>query len=178
VTFYIIDIILLGILALGAVRGFSKGLIAQLFSLAALLLGIWGAIRFSDFTATLLVEKFNFNSEYLSLISFAVTFAVIVVAVHFLGRLIEKLFDLTVLGVVNKISGLIFGVAKYAFILSIVIVLIEKVNVRMNLYSNESVEKSYVYSPLSKLAPAVFPYLHFESVRDSIKDQIKTDSNE
>lgn len=175
-TFYIIDIILVGLLILGAIRGFIKGLIAQLFSLAALLFGIWGAIRFSDYTATLLMEQFKFTNQYLPLISFAITFGVIVIAIHFLGKLVEGLFDLTVLGVVNKISGLIFGVIKTAFILSIVIVLVEKMNVRMNFFTRESTEKSIVYTPLSKLAPAVFPYLHFESIRDSIKDQFKTDT--
>lgn len=177
-TFYIIDIILVAFLILGAVKGFSKGLIAQLFSLAALLLGIWGAIRFSDYTATLLVEQFNFHNQYLPLISFAVTFALIVIAIHFLGKLIEGLFDLTVLGVVNKVSGLIFGIIINAFILSVLIVLVEKVNVRMKFYSKEDAEKSYVYQPLSKLAPAVFPYLNFESIRDSIREQLKTEPQE
>lgn len=176
-TFYVIDIILVGLLILGAIRGFTKGLVAQLFSLAALLLGIWGAIRFSDYTATLLAEKLNLSSQYLSLISFAVTFAVIVIAIHFLGKLIEGFFDLTVLGIVNKISGLIFGIIMNAFIISVIIVLVEKVNVRTKFYTKEEAEKSYVYKPLSKLAPAVFPYLNFESIRDSLKERLKTDDS-
>jgi len=176
-TFYIIDVILVGLLILGAVRGFTKGLVAQLFSLAALLLGIWGAIRFSDYTATFLAKQFNFSNQYLPLISFAITFAAIVVAVHFLGKLIEGFFDLTVLGIVNKISGLIFGIIMNAFIISVIIVLVEKVNVRTKFYTKEEAEKSYVYKPLSKLAPAVFPYLHFESIRDSLKERLKTDDS-
>ncbi len=176
-TFYVIDIILVGLLILGAIRGFTKGLVAQLFSLAALLLGIWGAIRFSDYTATFLAEQFNFNNQYLPLISFAFTFAVIVIAIHFLGKLIEGFFDLTILGIVNKISGLIFGVIMNAFIISVIIVLVEKVNVRTKLYTKEEAEKSYVYKPLSKLAPAVFPYLNFESIRDSLKERLKTDNS-
>lgn len=175
---YIVDIILVGLLILGAVRGFTKGLIAQLFSLAALLLGVWGAIRFSDYTATFLIEKFHLSNQYIALIAFAITFTLIVIAVHFLGKLIEGFFDLTVLGIVNKVSGLVFGFIKYAFILSILIVIAEKVNVRMNFYSKETKEKSYVYEPLSKLAPSVFPYLHFESIRDSFREQFNSDSKE
>ncbi len=175
-TFYIIDIILAALIVLGAVRGFTKGLIAQLFSLAALLLGIWGAIRFSDFTATLLAEKFNITGQYLPLVSFAITFAAIVIAVHFLGKLIEGLFNLTVLGIVNKVAGLIFGIIINAFILSVIIVLVEKVNVRMNLYSQTDMEKTYIYSPLSKLAPAVFPYLNFDSIKGSIQEQFQPEA--
>ncbi|MGD9976352.1 MAG: CvpA family protein [Bacteroidales bacterium] len=173
-TIYIVDIILAGILILGAIQGFRQGFIAQLVSLAALLLGIWGAIHFSDYTATLLTERFNLDNAYLPLISFAITFAVIVIAVHFLGKLLESLFDLTVLGIINKISGLIFGLAKYAFILSVIIVLTERVNASINLYSKNATNKSIVYGPLSKLAPAVFPYLHFESIKNSFKEKVNS----
>ena len=41
-----IDIILGILLLLSAIGGFKKGLIVELASLAALILGIWGAIEF------------------------------------------------------------------------------------------------------------------------------------
>ena len=47
----------------------------------------------------------------------------------------------------------------------------------MNFYAKEDADKSYVYKPLSKLAPAVFPYLHFESIRDSLKESLKPDDS-
>jgi uncharacterized membrane protein required for colicin V production len=44
---YIVDIILVGLLILGAVRGFTKGLIAQLFFFGSTVAWSLGAIRFS-----------------------------------------------------------------------------------------------------------------------------------
>ena len=49
-----IDILLLVILAFGAVRGFMRGVIIEMASLLAIVIGIYGAIHFSFFTASLL----------------------------------------------------------------------------------------------------------------------------
>jgi len=42
-----IDIIILAVLAWALFRGFKNGLFIEIASIAALILGIWGAIRFS-----------------------------------------------------------------------------------------------------------------------------------
>lgn len=166
-----VDIIIAVLLVIGAVRGFISGLVMQVTSLAALILGIWVAIRFSDFTASLLMEKFGLNGHFIPLLSFAVTFLVVVVAIHFLGKLIDKFFNLTPLGIINKLFGVVFGVAKYALILSVIVVFVEKANHRYNLYSEEKKNKTILYKPLSRLAPTLYPYLHFESFRESYRSK-------
>lgn len=165
------DIIVAVILIVGAVRGFINGFIMQLTSLAALLLGIWIAIRFSDFTAMLLMDKAGLNGQYIPLLSFAITFVLVVIAVHFIGKFVDKIFNFTPLGVVNKILGLIFGVLKYALIISVILVFVEKANQRMHFYTEESVNKTRLYKPISKVAPAIFPYLHFESISERFKSK-------
>lgn len=158
----IIDIVLIGLLVVGGVRGFKKGLIDQVVSIAALLLGIWVAIRFSDFTANLLTTKFNFTSEYISVIAFVITFAAAVVGVHFVGKLAEKLVNMVALGFVNRIAGFAVGILLWGFILSVVLSIIDK----FSLVSDETKQNSIVYKPLSKVAPAVFPYLKFDKLKD------------
>ena len=51
-----IDLIIVVILILSLVMGFINGFVKEVASLAALILGIWGAIKFSGFTA----EKLGF----------------------------------------------------------------------------------------------------------------------
>lgn len=164
-----IDIILLILLVLGAVRGYLQGFILQIASIAALLLGIWGAIQFSDFTAALLAEKFHITGNFLALISFALTFAAIVVGVHFLGKLIEKLVKITLLGFINNMLGLVFGVIKYALIISVVLVFVDKIDIRFNLFPPQYKENSAIYKPLSRLAPAIYPYLNFEKIKHTFE---------
>ena len=69
-----IDIVILLFLLYGAFRGFSKGLIIEVATLAGLILGVFIAIRYSPFTEGILKDFLNITSRYLSYIALAVTF--------------------------------------------------------------------------------------------------------
>ncbi|MFP4525525.1 MAG: CvpA family protein [Bacteroidales bacterium] len=172
----VIDLVFALILIWSAYRGFVKGFILQLSTLAALLLGIFGAIEFSDFTAVLLTETFNISANYLNIIAFAVTFIVIIIAVHLLARIIEKLVKAIALGFINRILGIIFGVAKVAFVISIILVLVNKANEKYNFLPEEKTEKSLLYEPLSQFAPMIFPYLNFEDLQEDFKNKEEEDN--
>ncbi len=58
-----IDIILLILLAWGLISGLKNGLVHEVASLAALILGVVGAIHFSDFTSDLLIEHFELSGR-------------------------------------------------------------------------------------------------------------------
>ena len=167
----VLDLIFGVILAWSAYRGFSKGFILQLSTLAALVLGIFGAIKFSDYTATLLTDNFNITAKYLHIIAFAVTFIIIVIGVHLLARLIEKLVKAVALGFVNRLLGVVFGVAKVAFVISIILVLVNKANDKYNFLPEEKMDQSLLYEPLSQFAPMIFPYLNFEDIKDDFEKQ-------
>lgn len=166
-----IDLIFIVILLWSAYRGYTKGFILQLSTLAALLLGILGAIEFSDFTAKLLKANFLIDSDYLNIIAFAVTFIIIVIAVNILARIIEKLLHAIALGFINRILGIIFGIAKTAFIISIILVLVNKANNKYHFIPEEKTNNSYLYQPLSSFAPMIFPYLNFNELKDGIDEE-------
>ena len=165
-----IDIILVVVFIFAGFRGYQKGFVSQLASLAGLLLGIWGAIKFSDFTANLIKEHLHVTTEYLPLIAFAITFFVIVIGVHFLGKIVEGIFDLAFLGFANSILGVIFGVLKTAFILSIILVIIEKTDTKVNVLPKDISEKSIFFRPIERLAPSIFPYLNFDEIKTKLKE--------
>ena len=48
-------------------KGFSKGLIIELTTLAALFLGIYVSLHFSTYTANFLTEHFEMSQKYLHL---------------------------------------------------------------------------------------------------------------
>ncbi len=154
-----IDIILGIILVLSAINGFRKGLIAEVASLAALVLGIWGAIKFSYVTSEFLVENFNLQTEYLNIISFVVTFVVIVILVHVVGNVINKLVETVMLGFVNKLAGLVFGILRSALILSIILVVFHKIDEDVHLLSEDIKESSRMYEPIRSFAPSIFPFI-------------------
>ncbi len=156
-----IDIILALLLVLAAFNGFRKGLIVELASLAALVLGIWGAIEFSDITSEFLVENFNITTKYLHIISFVLTFVVIVILVHIVGSVVNKLVETVMLGFINKLAGMAFGILRAALILSIILVVFDKIDEDVEIISREAKEESRLYAPIRNFAPSVFPFIDF-----------------
>lgn len=154
-----IDIVLGILLILAAISGFKKGLVAEVASLAALVLGIWGAIKFSYITSEFLVENFNLQTQYLNLISFAVTFVVIVILVHIVGNTITKMMDVVMLGFVNKLAGLVFGIVKSALILSIILVVFDKIDEDVHILPEKAKDSSRMYEPIRSFAPSIFPFI-------------------
>lgn len=154
-----IDIVLGILLVLAAISGFRKGLIAEIASLAALILGIWGAIKFSYITTDFLIENFNLHTQYLNIISFAVTFVVIVILVHIVGSAVTKMVDVVMLGFVNKLAGLVFGILKSALILSIILVVFDKIDEDVHILPKDAKQSSRMYEPIRSFAPAIFPFI-------------------
>jgi len=165
------DVIIIVILLWSAYRGITRGFIIMAASLAALILGIWGAIRFSDLTAGILTDKFEIQTQYLSLIAFALTFIVIVIGVHLIARATDKLVKAVALGLLNRLLGLVFAVLKNAFILSIILVVLNTIDKRTPFLPEEQVENSILFAPLSKLAPTLFPYLNFEEIQQKFRQE-------
>lgn len=162
------DFIIAILLLWSAYRGITKGFLIMAASLLALILGVWGAIRFSHLTAALLISYFGMQTRYLALISFALTFVIIVILVHMLSRALDKLVKAVALGLVNRLAGLLFGMLKTAFLISIFLVILNGINSRVPFIPEEHKENSLLYHPLSKLAPAIFPFLNFGEIRDRI----------
>ncbi len=156
------DIIFILIFCWAAFKGFTRGFILQAASLAALILGIYGAIKFSGFTAAVIMEKMGSHGENLPLIAFAVTFMIIVIIIHILAKLFEKMLELIALSFVNRIFGVLFNLVKYAFLISAVLVVINGFNRKTHFIPQERINESKLYTPLSNLAPLIFPYLHFD----------------
>ncbi len=149
-----IDIILVIPMVWLAFRGFKRGLVVELFSLLALIAGVYAALYFSDYAAKFIIENFSFNEDYVPIISFIVTFIGVVVIVYFVGKLLEKLVNMVALGVLNKLAGVVFGILKAAVFLSIIIMLI-------NSFDNEWISKekkkdSLIYTPVSEIAPLLW----------------------
>lgn len=166
-----IDLVFAILFLWSAYRGYTKGFIVQLATLAALLLGILGAIMFSDFTSDLITKKFDVSSQSLPIISFAITFIAIVIAVHLLAKVINKFIDAIALGIVNRLLGVLFSILKTAFIISVILVIINKADSKYNFIPDDTKDNSLLYKPLSNLAPIIFPYLNFDKIKEKFEEE-------
>jgi len=154
-----IDIAIIVILALSMVMGFIHGLVKEVASLAALILGIWGAIKFSGFTAEKLYDYFDMTGQYVGVIAFIITFGIIVVIIHFIGIIADKIVDAVSLGFVNRLLGIAFGLLKSVLIMSVFFSVMNAVNERKPFLPEDKIQSSMFYNPISDIAPAMFPII-------------------
>jgi len=155
----IIDIILAALLLFGFIRGLFKGLFVEIASLVALVLGVYGAIHFSGFAAGLLESKVDWNEKTINIVAFAITFVIIVLAISLAGKALTKLADFAALGILNKLLGGLFGALKIGLILSILLIVFNKLNNTLPFMEKEDLEDSVLYEPVKSLAPMIFPNL-------------------
>jgi len=151
------DIILIAILIFGFVRGLFKGLFVEVASLVSLIAGIYGAIHFSYFIGNLLKDHVSWEERYITVVSFAITFGVIVICISLLGKMFTKIADFASLGFLNKLLGGVFGALKLGLILSVVLLVFSKLNNTIPFISKDQIEESVIYKPLKELAPTLLP---------------------
>ena len=162
----IFDIVIAALLLFGFVRGVMKGLFVEIASLAALIGGVYGAIHFSYFISDYLKDVVSWSEEYISLAAFAGTFVVIIVIIALIGKALTKLADFASLRIINKILGGVFGLLKIGLILSIVFIFFSKMNDTIPFINKETLEKSILYGPVKKIAPAIFPSIIKEEEKE------------
>jgi len=143
--------------------GVPSWYLVEVASLAALVLGIWGAIRFSYITSDFIVENINYTSKHLGIISFIATFIIIVILVYMVGKAVDNLIKVAQLGFINRLAGLVFGFIKSALILSIVIMVFDSFDETIHIIPKKTKERSLVYEPIRKLVPTIFPFVKFWS---------------
>jgi len=101
----------------------------------------------------------NVEESYLPLIAFAITFVGIVVGIHFIAKILSKLVEAIALGWLNTIAGILFGLLKAAFIISLFIFIFDKIDSSNNFISKDLKDNSILYGPIKTLAPTIFPSL-------------------
>jgi len=154
-----VDIVIVVILLFGLVKGFIKGLFIEITSLVGLVLGVYGAIHFSYFLSNILKSRVSWDASMIQIVAFAGTFLIILFALVFLGKILTKIAETAALGFFNKILGAVFGVLKYALILSIVFLIYDQVNSSLKFLDKKKAKQSTLYEPVKNLAPTIFPGL-------------------
>jgi membrane protein required for colicin V production len=168
-----IDLIIVVLVILSVISGFTNGLVKEVASLVGLILGIWGAIKFSGFTAAKLYEWFDMSGQYVGIIAFIVTFCAIVICIHFIGVVADKVVNVVQLGFLNRLLGMVFGAIKNILILSVIFSVLNAIDARHH-FLPKSVEESKLYKPVSDIVPAIFPVIgegNFKQSFDRFKKQ-------
>jgi membrane protein required for colicin V production len=93
----------------------------ELFSILAIVLGIFGGFKLMGYAMIYLQEEFHADRAVLPYIAFIVVFILIVVVVTLIGRMFKHTIDKSFLGSMDKAMGACLGMFKTAFLISIII---------------------------------------------------------
>ncbi|MBD3630378.1 CvpA family protein [Cyclobacterium sp.] len=116
-----IDIIILGMLAVGAFSGYKQGLFIGLLSILAFFIGIILAFRFMHWGAEILADRVESLTFMLPFVAFILIFLAVTITIRILAYLVKKALNLTILGTFDSFAGSILGIAKWAIMISLLI---------------------------------------------------------
>ena len=170
----IVDILILIPLGYAAWKGFQHGIIIEVFTLLALLVGIYAGIHFSDVTANWMKNSLGWDSEYLPAIAFTITFLGIGAMVYFAGKMIEQVVKVTNLTPINKAFGIVFAVLKMTYFVSVFFVLLESYDEKGDFLPSSMKEKSLLYNPILKVSTTTIPALKESTL--FVKNALQSDS--
>lgn len=150
-----IDYIILVILVLFMIQGYRKGIIISLASIAALVLGIYIAVHFSNYLDATLMEHLKPSRKWLPILSFSITFILVVIVVILVAKLAEKLVDVVGMGFFNHLGGAVLGLVKGVVLVSILVFILSSLDHNGKWISEKDRKASFFYSHVA----AVFPKL-------------------
>lgn len=115
------DIFLLIPLGIGAVQGYRRGLVLEVATLLALVLGLVGGLALLNDAIPLVREYVGEAFGLLPLVSFVLVFAAIGWVVHLLSGLLKTAVHLTPLGFLDNVGGAVGGMLKWVLGLSLLL---------------------------------------------------------
>jgi membrane protein required for colicin V production len=143
-----LDVIMLIPACWFAYKGFRNGLINEVASVFALVIGVWGTSQFSHYIAS-----FMGNAPWVEVAAFIVTFIIVVILVQLVAKFVEKIIRLVIPALINNLCGMMFGFAKSFIFFSVIFFLIQTVDINKFILRPSVTEKSFLYTYVNPIFP-------------------------
>lgn len=147
-----VDIVFTIILIVGAIAGYRKGFLSELFTLLGIILGVLSGFKLMGAAMLMLDEHYDINERVLPYVAFGVVFLIVVIGITLLGNFFKAALEKTMLGSVDKLAGAVLGILKTAFMLSVLIWVTGSLNITL---PERFTNNAWLYPTVSHFAPAV-----------------------
>jgi membrane protein required for colicin V production len=144
------------LILLGAYGGYREGFLMELFSFLAVILGVLGGFKLMGWAMLFLADEFNVDQKVLPYIAFGVVFIAIVIVVRLLGNMLKLSIDKSFLGRIDQVAGSILGFFKTAFLLSVVLWIIDSLHFAL---PENWTDDSWILPKVAVFAPAVTSWI-------------------
>lgn len=155
----VIDIVLAVPMAWLLYKGWKRGLVREVATLAGLLVGLWASLHLSQWVA----EWIGIQGDSAVLVAFFITFVGALVLAYLLGKCVEGLMKAAKLSVANRLAGAVLGLIKAVCILSVLLGYLALIDRKELLLKHEVKEQSLFYRPVyntgSKLTASLKQYI-------------------
>ncbi|MDB5203236.1 MAG: CvpA family protein [Ferruginibacter sp.] len=143
------------LMVLAFIKGFRKGLIIALFSIAGFIIGLAAALKLSAVVAQKLSTSVTASGKWLPLLSFLLVFVAVLILVNLGARLIQKSLEMLMLGWANRVGGILLYALLYCILFSIFLFYA----VQLQFLKPDTIAASQVYPYLQPLGPKVIDSL-------------------
>ena len=137
--------------------GIKNGLIKQLVALAVIYFGIRLSLKFASPVSEWVLQHLQIPEFWAKAVSFILIFFVVALVLSLLGRIIEKIIKISLLGWLNKLLGIAMTFCIFALVLSVLVYFVDSANNLLEFIPKEKLEESRFYPMLLDLAKEVFP---------------------
>ncbi|MBN2874469.1 MAG: CvpA family protein [Spirochaetales bacterium] len=118
-----LDYILIGIIAIAALRCWFKGIIGEVLSAAALVGGLLSGVFFYRQVGALLSQMMELGG-FEPVVGFIVAFAVVFIVVKIIERSLRSVLENLNLDVLDRVFGLLFGAVEGVLISAIIVMVL------------------------------------------------------
>ena len=149
------DIVLVVVLGLGAVKGYTRGFIVEFFSFAAFFIGLFLALELTVPVSDNLFGDSNYF-EVIAVIIFITLFILLSLAIKAGAKALKNAIDIAIFRAVDNVAGAIAGLLKWAFIVSIIFWFFESVGFDL---VHRYVDNTLLFPYIVGIGPTVFEWL-------------------
>lgn len=147
----LVDILIIALILIFALRGYWSGFIKQVFGIAAIIIAVFATFRYMS-PASGFLSSFMDNPDHATIVAGILIFILSLCLIQLVGHYLEKALKLVKINFVNRFIGLIFGSLNAAILASAFLLLLAG----FNLPNEETRSESYTYDTIIRVAPMTY----------------------
>jgi membrane protein required for colicin V production len=155
----ILDAIILLCLIPAVIQGLRKGFISQVISILSIVVGVWAAARFTRIVMGWISQYITASEQIIGIVAFVLILIGVFLILGVVGKVLESILKLTMLGWLNKLLGMVFSTLKVILIIGLIFISFHSIAISSGLVSPGIFHSSTLYGPISDIANSVFPYI-------------------